>query len=200
VLIYNIINKSKENIYMARHSTKRPRELALEVLKLNKAVTPSEIDKHVGGEYSSKYICQLRKRGFEFEVTKDGRNVVSYTLTKEPKNVAEIRGGTKKQKAVKVKKATPVKTVAKAPAKATKTPVKTSAKKEPAKAATPAQESNLAKIKAIAEKRKTPLPTLTKEELERMDNLKANLKKVPPVSSVAVDEDFDAIEDVRALL
>ena len=187
---------------MTRHSTKRPRELALEVLKLNKAVTPSEIDKHVGGEYSSKYICQLRKRGFEFEVTKDGRNVVSYTLIKEPKNATEIRGGTKKQKVVKVKKAvvkTIVKAAVKTPAKATKTPVKTP-KKEPAKTATPAQKSNLEKIKAVAEKRKTVLPTLTKEETERMDNLKANLKKVPPVSSVAVDEDFDAIEDVRALL
>jgi hypothetical protein len=198
MLIYTIINNLRK-LYMARHSTKRPRELALEVLKLNKAVTPSEIDKHVGGEYSSKYICQLRKRGFEFEVTKDGRNVVSYTLTKEPKNAAEIRGGTKKQKTVKAKKAAPVKTVAKAPVKA---PVKAAAKatKTPAKAATPVQKSNLEKIKAVAEKRKTVVPTLTKEETERLDNLKANLKKAPPVSSVAVDEDFDAIEDVRALL
>jgi hypothetical protein len=65
---------------MARHSTKRPRELAIEVLKLNKAVTPSEIDKHVGGEYSSKYICQLRKRGFVFEVTKDGQVVWQFRL------------------------------------------------------------------------------------------------------------------------
>lgn len=172
---------------MARHSTKRPRELALEVIKLNKAVTPSEIDKHVGGEYSSKYICQLRKRGFEFDVTKDGRNVVSYTLVKEPKNAEEIRAGTKKQKAVKVKKA---KTVAKAVKTAPKAKEKTVAKTPE----TPAKKSNLEKIKEIAETRKA------KEDVAKLDNLRENLKKVMPVSSVSVDEDFDAIEDVRELV
>jgi len=178
---------------MARHSTMRPRELALEVLKLNKAVTPSEIDKHVGGEYSSKYICQLRKRGFEFEVSKDGRNVVSYTLIKEPKNVEEIRTGTKKQKAVKAKKVAPVKAkvavtkTTKTVVKATKTakvPVKKSTvplSDDSTKAIQTWKDSNLAKIKAVAENRKA-------------------IPKATPVSSVVVDEDFDAIEDVRALV
>ena len=174
---------------MTRHSTKRPRELALEVIKLNKAITPSEIDKHVGGEYSSKYICQLRKRGFEFEVTKDGRNVVSYTLTKEPKNVEEIRSGTKKQKAPKVAKAKKVAVkapVAKAPVKTavkTKAPVKVSTKKED-----DAKAANLAKIKEVAKKLDTLRETFVPE------------KKPLPVSSVAVDSDFDEVTDVRELL
>jgi len=177
---------------MARHSTKRPRELALEILKLNKAVSPSEIDKHVGGEYSSKYICQLRKRGFEFEVTKNGRYVVSYTLVKEPKNVEEIRAGTKKQKAVKAKKA-------KTASKTTKAVVKTPAPKatptvKKKVAAKTAKESNLEKIKKVAEARKN------QEDVAKLDALRENLKKVPPVSSVSVDEDFDTIEDVRELV
>lgn len=170
---------------MARHSTKRPRELALEVIKLNKAVTPSEIDKHVGGEYSSKYICQLRKRGFEFEVTKDGRNVVSYKLVKEPKNAEEIRSGTKKQKVVKTKATkTP-----KAPVKTKTVAVKAAVKKvvaAPVKTpvATEKKESNLDKIKAIAKKRKEFVPSVDPT----------------PVSSVAVDADFDEVTDVRTLL
>ena len=184
--------QTKETIYMARHSTKRPRELALEVFKLNKAVTPSEIDKHVGGEYSSKYICQLRKRGFEFEVSKDGRNVVSYTLIKEPKNAEEIRTGTKKQKAPKVTKApkapvakktasvkAPVTKAPKAKVSVTKTTVPLS--DDSTKAIKTWKDSNLAKIKAVAEQRKA-------------------IPKATPVSSVVVDEDFDAIEDVRALV
>lgn len=181
---------------MARHSTKRPRELALEVIKLNKAITPSEIDKHVGGEYSSKYICQLRKRGFEFEVVKDGRNVVSYTLVKEPKNAADIRAGTKKQKAVKAPKAPKVAVAKKV---AVKAPVKTAVKtKAPVTKDTPAQTkakaSNLEKIKAVAIDRKN------KEDVAKLDALRESLKKVTPVSSVAVDSDFDEVEDVRSLL
>lgn len=181
---------------MARHSTKRPRELALEVIKLNKAVTPSEIDKHVGGEYSSKYICQLRKRGFEFEVVKDGRNVVSYTLVKEPKNAADIRAGTKKQKAVKAPKAPKAVKPVKAPVTkkvAVKAPVKTAVKtKAPVTKETPAQTeakaANLEKIKSVAKK---------------LDALRETIepkKKPLPVSSVAVDADFDEVEDVRSLL
>lgn len=156
---------------MARHATKRPRELALEVFALDKAVSPSDIEKHVGDKYSSKYICQLRKRGFVFEVKKEGRNIVSYTLTKEPKNASEIRVGTKKQKTAKVK-------TAKAPSKkVVKAPVVTKTKVEAP------EGSNLAKIKAIAEKRKA-----------------AAVPTSMPVSSVTVDADFDEVTDVRSLL
>lgn len=178
---------------MARHPTKRPRELALEILKLNKAVSPTEIDNHVGGEYSSKYICQLRKRGFKFEVVKNGRNVVSYTLTSVPKNYEEIKAGTKKQKAVKAKK---VKTAPKATKAVAKTPAPKATPVKKEVAAKTAKESNLEKIKKIAEARKN------QEDVAKLDALleKMFLKKVPPVSSVSVDEDFDAIEDVRELV
>lgn len=71
----------------------RPEIRALGVIKLNKPVTPSEINTHVGaGDYAAKYISFLKTRyGFEFTVQKDGRKVVSYTLIKEPSNADALR-------------------------------------------------------------------------------------------------------------
>jgi hypothetical protein len=61
---------------------KRPESNALEVIKVNKSVTPADINKHVGtGDYASKYMSFLKRDGFGIKVTKDGRKVVSYTLT-----------------------------------------------------------------------------------------------------------------------
>jgi len=60
---------------------KRPEYRALEIMKVDVPVTPSEIDKHVGtGVYSSKYMSFLKRDGFVITVNKDGRSVVSYTL------------------------------------------------------------------------------------------------------------------------
>lgn len=72
----------------------RPEIRALAVIKLNKPVTPAEINAHVGtGDYAAKYISFLKNRyGFTFSVQKNGRQVVSYTLLKEPKNVDTLRG------------------------------------------------------------------------------------------------------------
>ena len=67
--------------------------LTLQLFELGKAVTPKEINDHVGrGDYAAKYISFLRNRhGFEFSVQKDGREVVSYTLLVEPKDAADVR-------------------------------------------------------------------------------------------------------------
>jgi len=66
--------------------------LALQIMTLNKPVTPAEINRHVGkGEYASKYMSALKKLGCEILSTKDGRKVATYTLTKEPDNIAELR-------------------------------------------------------------------------------------------------------------
>ena len=80
--------------------------LALQLFEIGKAVTPSEINSHVGyGDYAAKYISFLKNRhGFEFTVQKDGRAVVSYTLVAEPKNAAEVRARAD-AKAAKVAKA-----------------------------------------------------------------------------------------------
>lgn len=92
----------------------RPEIRALAVIKLNKPVTPAEINAHVGtGDYAAKYISFLKNRyGFTFSVQKNGRQVVSYTLLKEPKNVDALRGAKPKAAAAKVavaKVAKPVK-------------------------------------------------------------------------------------------
>ena len=90
----------------------RPEIRALAVIKLNKPVTPAEINAHVGtGDYAAKYISFLKNRyGFTFSVQKNGRQVVSYTLLKEPKNVDALRGAKPKAAAVAVAKvAKPVK-------------------------------------------------------------------------------------------
>jgi hypothetical protein len=88
--------------------------LALQLFEIGKAVTPSEINAHVGyGDYAAKYISFLKNRhGFEFSVQKDGRAVVSYTLTDEPANAADVRAmasaSPKAAKAPKVVKAAKV--------------------------------------------------------------------------------------------
>lgn len=81
--------------------------LALQLFELGKAVTPKEINDHVGrGDYAAKYISFLRGRhGFEFSVQKDGRSVVSYTLIAEPKNAAEVRAKATAVPAAKAPKA-----------------------------------------------------------------------------------------------
>ena len=136
----------------------KPEIRALKVITLNKAVTPGEINKEVGtGEYAAKYITFLRRLGFEFTSKKDGRSIVSYTLVKEPKNVAEIRATTPKEKAVKV-------------------------------------------VKAKAKKAKTKVVKTKKVSAE--NRLKGQIREAfdSPVSSSAIDSDFDAIEDVGALV
>ena len=93
--------------------------LTLQLFELGKAVTPKEINDHVGrGDYAAKYISFLRNRhGFEFSVQKDGREVVSYTLVVEPKDAADVRAKATAApaavKTVKVKAAPKAKATAK---------------------------------------------------------------------------------------
>jgi hypothetical protein len=84
----------------------RPEIRALAVIQMNKPVTPAEINDYVGaGDYAAKYISFLKNRfGFSFSVQKNGRQVVSYTLLKEPENVAELRGAQPKAAKVAVAK------------------------------------------------------------------------------------------------
>ena len=68
----------------------------IHLIALGKAVSPSDIDNLVrpagsSKNYSAKYITFLRLLGFDFTVQKDGRKIVSYTCTVEPKNSADIR-------------------------------------------------------------------------------------------------------------
>lgn len=119
---------------------------ALEIIQLNKPVTPQEIEDYVGtGPYASKYIFILRRKGFVFDTTKEGRVITSYILVAEPENADEIRAT--KPKVPKAKAA---------------------AKKRAAK-----------KVKAPKAK-----PT----------------NKYVPEFEGEVEEDFDAIDNIRALI
>ena len=123
---------------------------ALEIIQLNKPVTPQEIEDYVGtGPYASKYIFILRRKNFVFDTTKDGRVITSYILVAEPENADEIRATKPKVAKVKAK--------AKAAAK-----MKTASKVVECK----------------------PKPT----------------NKYVPEFDGEVEEDFDAIENIRALI
>jgi hypothetical protein len=111
----------------------RPEYRALAVIKLNKPVTPKEINDYVGtGDYAAKYISFLRRDGFVFDCTKDGRRIVSYTLIAEPKNAEYFRNMQPKQKASAPAKTVKVAAVAKP---AAKNLAKAAAAKAPAKKA-----------------------------------------------------------------
>lgn len=93
---------------MARTSGKRPHEKLLEIMNVGDTLTPADIDKHVGnGNYASKHIWFLGKLGFIFDIKKEGRSVLSYTMIDEPANAADIRncvGSAKPAKTVKAAK------------------------------------------------------------------------------------------------
>ncbi len=101
---------------------KRPEYRALEIMKVGVAVTPSELDKHVGtGAYSSKYMSFLKRDGFVITVNKDGRSVTSYTLVSSPPDDKLPKGAfdrpTVSTAKVAAKKAPKAKTPQKAKAK-----------------------------------------------------------------------------------
>jgi cell division septation protein DedD len=143
----------------------RPEIRALGVIALNKPVTPTEINAHVGtGDYAAKYISFLKNRyGFTFTIQKDGKKVISYTLVAEPDNVAELRGSQPKSRAVKAVAAKP------SQAKAVKVkPVK-------------------AKAKAA---KSAPAPKRSRREI---DEVEETFGSTGDVGSYAVDPDWDSV-------
>lgn len=156
---------------------------ALELFqKIGDTATPAEIDKHVGGtgSYYSKHVSVMRRWGFEFDVEKDGRTIVRYTLTKVPDNEAEYRN-------TKATKAAPKKATKTAPKKATKT-VAPKAKAAPKK---DAKAKNLDKMKKVL-----------REKKEREKEMLEILEDEPAAVSYSVDSDWDSTEnvDISALL
>lgn len=146
----------------------RPEYRALAVIKLNKPVTPKEINDYVGtGDYAAKYISFLRRDGFVFDCTKDGRRIVSYTLVAEPKNAEYFRNMQPKQKAA-------------APAKQAKT-VKVTAVKTAPKA------TNLAKAAAA----KAPAKKTKVDPVEKTFGSSGEI-----ASSYAVDNGWDSMDNV----
>ena len=103
---------------MPRSATRgvRAEFAVLELFEKNATLTPDEINDFMkNGNYAAKYICYLRIAGYDFDVNRDGRRVVSYTLkgktpTKSKKAATTAPTASKPRQE---KKAKPVKTVAK---------------------------------------------------------------------------------------
>jgi hypothetical protein len=135
----------------------KPQYRALDIIKLNVPFAPSEVNDYVGtGDYCAKYITFLRRDGFVFESVKDGRKIVSYTLVKEPDNVADFRNLQPKAKATKAPKEKKV-----AAKKVTPAEKKASAVKKVAALRKGGNAKNLEKLKAIG---KTFVPKIDSDE------------------------------------
>ena len=156
------------------------------MVKVGVAVTPSEIDMHVGkGKYASKHILYLKILGYDFQVAKDGRNVVSYTLIKEPDNVAALLP-TKKAKAAKAPSVPKAKVAApksSSVSKTKKSKVATEKKVAAAKKSVGGNAANLAKLREIGKRFSKPV-----DEVEETFGTTGELG--------AIDGGWDSIEGI----
>lgn len=170
----------------------RPEYRALAVIQLNKPVTPTEINDCVGtGDYAAKYISFLRRDGFVFDTTKDGRKIVSYTLIAEPVNAAYFRNMQPKRQTVN---ASPKAKVAK-PAK----PVKTASMMTPAEI----KAKNLETMKKVTAKISKKVAASKPKKRKVVDYVEKDLGSTGEVAtSFTVDGDWDSMEgvNVKALI
>jgi hypothetical protein len=160
--------------------------LALQLFDVvGKSVTPDEINKHVGrGDYAAKYMSFLRGRhGFEFTVTKNGRSVLHYTLTKEPANAADVRA-----------KATAVKPVKPAKVKAVKTVETTEVPAMPAVKA-PAKKPKV--IVTHTDEDDVPVMDRGRKSSKKTDEVEATFGSSGSVGSYSVDADWDSTDGIN---
>jgi len=146
----------------------RPEIRALAVIKLNKPVTPKEINNCVGtGDYAAKYISFLTNRyGFTFNRKYDGRTVVSYTCVGEPANIAELRAMKPKTKATKQPKVD-------------------------------VQAAKLGKLKAAAPVKNTKVVAKAAAKKVKIDPVEKTLGSTGEIAgSFSVDADFDSMDGV----
>ena len=175
----------------------KPYIRALAVIQLNKPVAPSVINQCVGtGDYAAKYISKLRKDGFEFTSTKDGREIVSYTLVAEPSNAAYFRNMQPKVKGAK-------KTVVAKPAKVKKPKViitkalQKSVAVEIAKTDATIKAANLAKMKAITAKNTKKVAAKKRKIDKLVDEVENAFGTTGEITGNAVDPGWDSMENVN---
>lgn len=163
----------------------------LQIMPIGVPVTPTQINDHIGkGNYASKHVLYLKILGYDFDTNKDGRSVVSYTLTKVPDNhqvlINNASGKGTKTKAPKVAKVakTPIIAAPAPKAAKTKAPKKVANKKSVADI----KAANLAKLKAVGQRFKT-------EQVQV-------LTEAPASTSFSIDNDWDSVEglDLKNLL
>ena len=160
----------------------------LKVIKLNKPITPAEINKADGSRnYAAKYVMLMRKYyGFTFTIQKEGRTVVSYTCTAMPENIKELRDY--------------------------KTKTKTKTKEVPAKKLLKEVGLKPVIVSTIGEeRRRIKAAEIKAKNLETMKKVSAKKKvvkqieedmvlDVPQATSFAVDPEWDSIDNVMNFL
>ena len=169
----------------------------LQVIRLNKPVTPSQINDHVGdGDYASKHVWYLGKLGFQFSIQKDGRKVSSYTLIAEPDNAEAIRntvhGAARKSAKATAPKVAKTKTVKSSATKVTSKVAK------PTKSVADIKAANLAKLKEIGANRAKAAKRV--REFDDVTEQFGNSGEV--ATSFNVDADWDSVEglDLKNLI
>ena len=181
----------------------RPEYRALAVIQLNKPVTPTEINDCVGtGDYAAKYISFLRRDGFVFDTTKDGRRIVSYTLIAEPVNAAYFRGlQPKRDKLVEqVKREGKTYEVLKAKGELFS---QKAAKAKQEKTAEEIKAANLATMKKVSAKIAKKVAAAKPKKRKVIDYVEKELGSTGEIAtSFTIDGDWDSMEgvNVKALI
>lgn len=179
---------------MAMHTFTPTLRKVLEIAKIGVPVTPTQINDYIGkGNYASKHVLYLKMLGYDFDTTKDGRSVVSYTLTKVPdnhetlmNNAANKGSKTKTAKVRKIAKTVNVIVPSNIDTAVTGSKVQVVPKvKAPKKVANKKsvadiKAANLAKLKAVGQRFKT-------EQVQV-------LTEAPASTSFSIDNDWDSVE------
>jgi hypothetical protein len=184
----------------------KPYIRALAVIQLNKPVAPSVINQCVGtGDYAAKYISKLRKDGFEFTSTKDGREIVSYTLVAEPSNAAYFRNMQPKvkgaKKAVAEPKVATTRALQTARGKKPKVIITKALQKSVAAKVAKTDEAikaaNLAKMKEVSSKI-TKKAAAKKRKIDKLvDEVENAFGTTGEVTGSAVDAGWDSMENIN---
>lgn len=178
-----------------KNRTVAPEFIALELLKSYQPVTPEAINAaipEINGNYASKYICFLRRLGYEFSTVKDGRKVLSYTLlSTSPVAATVVTTDTVTPASASDTDASPVAAAAPVAADVTMENVPAIVN-ETASAPVVVVKAKAKTVKAKPVKVKSEPRVSTRESV-------SNAFSIP--TAFSVDGDFDAFDgDIRSLL
>lgn len=169
-------------------------DLALDLFKSKKTVTPAEINKHVGkGNYASKYVLYLKLHGHDISTNKQGRTVVNYTYNGLNKNV-DTNMKVSERRARNFLNTNSNKTVVKvAPTKAASAPTK-KAKSVKAK---PERTTGKKPVMTKKEIKKATAAIMALREKDAKRKVEKELVKPVAASSFTVDPDWDSAENLN---
>jgi len=170
----------------------------LQIAKMGVPVTPTQINDHIGkGNYASKHILYLKILGYDFDTNKDGRSVVSYTLTKVPDNHQQLidnaSGKGNKIKTAKTPKVAKTKSIAKVLG-LTKTETKAIRAEVAAEKAEDIKAKNLETMKKVAAKFKAKKTPKVKKTREFDDVVETFGTSGEVGTSFSVERDWDSVE------